>query len=255
MSDDEDIEDEDNNDEEEDEYEDDDGGEDDEGGGHEHAFSFDEETEGVIIAGKAFDISGMLRKDLGEFALHVKKLAEKHGMSITVVPSGDLSDDSGPGPDEDLYSTVLVGFVSDWGGTYAPQMISREKALQAFKNAQNVSDEIWKEIGDKLGEKEREAYNEAPVALHLTCVGPLAAATLAFGVVGKEEGGGPGEFMYGQDMGQEPHEEGIWGLQVAYVQYESPESEEIDLSDEAHAQRVEKLGVDGAAYYLIGRYD
>lgn len=255
MSDDDDVDDE-NLDGDEEEEGDEDGYDDEDGErGADHDFSFDDETQGVLVAGKAFDVSGMLRKDLGAFAAHVLEVGKKNNLAISLTPSTDLSDDSGPGPEEDIYCTVHVGFTPAFGGTYSPDSVSRESCVKAIEEANAVPEEVWKEIGDKLREKERERYDEAAIRLHLTCVGPLAAATLAFGIPGTEDSEGPGEYMYGQDMGQEPHEEGIWGVNVAYVQYESPESEEVDMSDSAHAERMEKLGVDNGGYYLIARYD
>lgn len=253
MSDDEEMEDEELEDDEdggEEEYDDEDGPR-----GASHDFSFDEETQGVLIAGKAFDLSGMLRKDVGAFAAHVLEVGKRHNLAISVTPSGDMSDDSGPGPDDEVYCTLHIGFTAAFGGTYSPDFVSRENCLKAIEEANAVSEEVWKEIGDKLNEKERERYDESVVRLYLTCVGPLTAATLAFGIGGTEDDEGPGEYMYGQDMGQEAHAEGVWGVNVAYVQYESPESEEVDMSDSAHAERVEKLGIDNGGYYLFARYD
>jgi len=93
------------------------------------------------------------------------------------------------------------------------------------------------------------------VALHLTCTGPLAAGTLAFGVTGGRDDAGQGEFHYGQDTNQESHSEGVWGERVGYCQYESPDAVEVDLSDEAHQKRRDAAASPAAGYYLIARYD
>lgn len=252
---------------------DDDGGYDDDGDGEsEHAYSFFEDTEGAIVAGKAFDVGAMLRKDLGTFAAAVDEIAKKHDLKLMVVPSGDLTD-TGPGPDDAVYSVVHVGFLADCGGSYAPEVIIRAQVLAALEKAQNVPAGVWAEIGEKLSENEINAYNDAEIGLHLTCVGPLTAATLAYGVLrnrknddeddvddddadqDEEESADGCKLHYGQNMEQEPHEQGVWGVRVAYVQYESPESEPLDMSDEAHQKRVELCNDPAAHYYIFARYD
>src|SRR5690606_20591838 len=130
---------------------------------------FDEETEGVLIAGKRFDTSGMTRRELGELAKHVEAIGEKSGHRVTVVPSGDLTD-TGPAPDDVAYTAVHVGFEGARGGTYGPDTISREAVFRALERAKDVPDDVWKAIGDKLVGVERERWNDAAVALHFTCV-------------------------------------------------------------------------------------
>ncbi|WP_170229720.1 hypothetical protein [Polyangium fumosum] len=243
-------------DEDTDEFEDE--GEGDEGGDDEaespHEVSFDEDTEGVLVAGKRFSSSRMTRKQIGEFAQHVQAVAEKTGHAVTIVASGDLTD-TGPAPDDTAYTDVHIGFEGGRGGTYGPDTISRDVALHALEKAKAVPAEVWAAIGEKLEGDAREAWDEAAVSMHFTCVGPLAAATLAFGVLGTEDGAGPGEYMHGVDMEQMAHEEGVWGLKVTYVQYESPESEEVDLGEAAHAERVKELGDENARYFILARYD
>ncbi|MDC3962132.1 hypothetical protein [Polyangium jinanense] len=236
---------------EDEEYSDEDGG-DEEPSPHE--VSFDEETEGVLVAGKRFSASGMTRKQLGEFAKHVEAVAAKSGHAVTIVASGDLTD-TGPAPDDTVYTEVHIGLEGGRGGTDGPETISRDVALHVLEKAKAVPDEVWAAIGEKLEGREREAWDEASVSMYFTCVGPLTAATLAFGVLGTEDGEGPGKYMRGVNMEQEAHEEGVWGLKVTYVQYESPESEEVDLGDAAHDERVRELGVEHARYFIIARYD
>jgi len=219
-----------------------------------HEVLFDEETEGVLIAGKRFDTHKMLRRELGAFAQHVEAVAEKSGLRLALVPSGDLTD-TGPSPDDVGYAAVHVGFEGGRGGTYGPDTIARDVTLGALEKAQKVPADVWSAISAGLQGEEKEEFDAAPVALHFTCVGPLAAATLAFGVLGTEDGSGPGEYLVGQDMEQERHAEGVWGRRVAYVQYESPESEEVDLSDAAHEERAKELGVPEARYFILARYD
>jgi|GEM_PF-5128845 len=254
MSDDEDRDDDDEDFDGEDNDDGEDNGDEDDEHRVEHDYSFDEETEGIIVAGKAFDVSGLCRRDIGAFAAHVDAIAEKQGISVKVVPAGDFTD-TGPGPDDEVYSVVHVGILGPRGGTYSPDGISREAALRALESAHGLSPDVWTTIGEKLTGSDRERYDEAEIGLHFTCVGPLAAATLAFGVSGNEDGEGPGEYLHGQDMEQEPHTTGVWGKKIAYVQYEGPESEPLDLTDTAHKAHIEELGNSDAQYYIIARYD
>jgi hypothetical protein len=219
-----------------------------------HEVLFDEDTEGVLIAGKRFSSGGMTRRQLGELAQHVEAIAEKTGHALSLVPSGDLTD-TGPAPDDTVYAEVHIGLEGGRGGTYGPDTIARDVALRALEKAKAIPAEVWAEIGEKLEGREREAWAEATVSMYFTCVGPLSAATLAFGVLGIEDAAGPGEYLRGVDMEQMAHEEGVWGRRVAYVQYESPESEEVDLGEEAHAERLKELGASDARYFILARYD
>jgi hypothetical protein len=221
-----------------------------------HEVGFDEETEAVLVAGRAFDSASMTRRQVGAFARHVEDVAARAGLPIKVVAAGDLTD-TGPSPDDTCYATLHVGLEAGRGGGYGPDEVWRDATLSTLEAARRIPEAIWAEIGEGLTDRPRTAFSEASVALYLTCVGPLAAATLGFGIIGGEDDEGPGEYMYGQDMEQQPHEEGVWGVRVGYVQFESPDSEEVDLSDEAHAARVAELGEHAAraGYYVMARYD
>lgn len=227
---------------------------DDEGGG-EHEVYFDEETEGVIVAGKAFDCGEITRAQIGTFGKRVEGIAAKVGLPIVVVPAGDLTD-TGPSPDENVYSVIHVGIEGGRGGTYSPDRVQRDRVLDALAKAKSIPDSVWTDIAAGLPNREKEACEEAEVGTHLTCVGPLSASHLVYGVWGTEERPGPGTYVRGQDMDQEPHAEGVWGVKVAYTQFEGPESEEVDFSDEAHAARVAELGEGHeGGYWIIARYD
>ncbi|MDI1444148.1 hypothetical protein [Polyangium sp. 6x1] len=243
-------------DEDTDDFEDEDNG-DEEGGDEEespHEVLFDEETEGVLVAGKRISSGGMTRKQLGELAQHVEAIAEKTGQALTVVPAGDNTD-TGPAPDDTIYTKVHIGFEGGRGGTYGPDTIARDMALRALEKAKAIPADVWAAIGEKLEGEERKEWDEAPVSMYFTCVGPLAHATLAFGVLGTQDGEGPGKYMRGVDMEQMPHTEGVWGQKVASAQYEGPESEEVDLGEAAHAERAGELGIPDARYVIMAQYD
>ncbi|APR86176.1 Hypothetical protein A7982_11525 [Minicystis rosea] len=243
MSDDEDFEDEDGGDEE--------GGDDGDGddGG------FDDETAGRLVAGRAFELSGITKRQLVAFRDAVAGIGAKAGLTLVVVPGGDFTD-TGPGMDEGVYGGCAVGLPAGSGGSYEPDVIERERALSQLAKAKDLTDAAWREIAALLPEREGETLRDAETGIQLVCVGPLAAATLAFGIEGSEDDEGkPGTYFTGQDMSQDRFATGVWGVRVGYTQYESPEVEEVDLSDEAHQKRVAELGQDNPAYFLIAQYD
>lgn len=227
-----------------DESDDDDGGDD----------GLDAETEAVLIAGRAIETSELTRSGFDAFAAHVEDVGRRVGVALSVVGGGDLTR-TGPGPTDTLYATIIVGVEIGRGGGDRPDEVSRDAALARLAEVRQVSDATWAEIAASLPGTEKERLEEAQVALHLTCTGPLAAGILAFGVTGTEDAGGPGTFLQGQDTQQEPHRTGVFGLQVGYCQYESPDAVEVDLEEGAHASHVAKVGVPEARYYLIARYD
>jgi hypothetical protein len=224
--------------EDEDDFDDEDGGDD---------------TQAVLVAGRSFSSGDMTRFSFDAFSTHVEEVARKHGVTLSIVGAGDLTE-TGPGPEDSIYATVIVGDVVDEGGSFGPDKISRDRALSILAGVEKIAAAVWSEIGAGLAATEKERFEGARTALHLTCTGPLAAGTLAFGVVGDRKGSGPGKVHWGQDSHQEPHEEGVWGEQVGYCQYEGPDAVVVDLGDEAHRARASSVG-EGADYYLIARYD
>lgn len=227
----------------------------DEDGESENETPFDDETEGRLVAGRCFELGGMTMTELTALKHAVDAIAERTTLALDVVPGGDFTS-TGPGPDEDVHGSCVIGLSAGRGGTYTPDAVEREAALEKLEAAKKIGAEVWKEIAELVSEKARESFRKAKVDLWLACVGPLAAATLVFGVEGDEDASGmPGKYHGGQNMDQEPFDTGVWGLRVTYVQYESPEVERVDLSDKAHARRVEKLGRDDGRYFLVARYD
>jgi hypothetical protein len=216
---------------------------------------FDGDTEGRLIAGRSFEISGMPLSELTALKLAVDAIAARTQLPLEVVPGGDFTS-TGPGPDDEVYSSVAIGLRAGRGGTDEPDTIDRGKALAQLEAARKLDAALWDEIAALVPEKSRERFRDAEIAIALVCVGPLAAATLAFGIEGDKDAAGlPGLFTRGQDMQQESFATGGWGLRAAYAQYEGPEIDAVDLSDEAHAARVKELGRDDGQYFLVAQYD
>ena len=219
------------------------------GGGVKHEVYFDDETAVTIIAGRLVELSGLKRSDLGKLKLGVEALGKAKGLEdFTLVPSGDFSADSGPGPDEDCYSSFVVGILHGSGGTYGPQQLTRERALEKLTRAKAIGDDVWQAVTELLPAERREnALGD--VELYMLPVGPLAYAKVAFGTEGSEEDGGEGEYVVGTHMDQERHESGVWGQLV--VSGEDPEV--LDLSESAHQARL--AAFPGGSYFIISRYD
>lgn len=234
-------------DEDEDGYDDEDGGK--------VATPFDQETQGRLVAGRLLDLGGMTAGALTAFKLAVDALAERTGLPLEVVPGGDFTE-TGPSQDDAVHGDAVIGLPAGRGGPDGPSPLHREPALERLATARGISAAVWEEIAALLPEGRRARLLAEDIDLWLVCVGPLAAATLAFGVEGGEEDEDmPGEFLRGQDMDQEPFDTGVWGLRVEYVQYEGPEAVRVDLSDEAHAANVAELGRSDGGYFIISRYD
>ncbi|MBL8912993.1 MAG: hypothetical protein JNM17_20025 [Archangium sp.] len=214
------------------------------GGSGSHEVGFFDDTEGALVAGRSFEMSGMPRSELGKLKLAVEAL----GKGITVVPAGDLTD-TGPGADEDCWGSGVIGILHGSGGGYGPEPVTREKCLAKLEAAKALGPDVWKSVNDLLPEKNRERFGEEEVHFFLVPVGPLAAAKIAFGKVGVEEDPGQGEFFWGTDMSQEKHQQGVWGVRVC----SGEDPVEVDLSESAHQARV-AAHPDGG-YFLIARYD
>jgi hypothetical protein len=237
------------------ESDDEDGESEDEDDGRGPATAFDDDTEGRLIAGRSIEISGMPMAELTALKHAIDALAVRTKLALDMVPGGDFTS-TGPGPNDEVYSSLALGLAAGRGGSFEPDAIDRGAALAQLAAAKKIDAALWDEITALLPEKSREKFRDAQIELSLVCVGPLAAATLAFGIEGKaEDAGQPGTFHRGQDMEQESFATGVWGLRVAYAQYEGPEIEAVDLSDEAHALRVKELGRDDGAYFLVAQYD
>lgn len=221
-----------------DDYDDFDGG-----GSGAHEVGFFDETEGALIAGRRFETSGIKRADLGKLKLAVEAL----GKGLTVVPAGDLTD-TGPSPDEECWGSGVIGIFHGSGGMDGPVTVTREKCLAKLEAAKALGPEVWKAVADLLPEKNRERFEEE-IQFFLVPVGPLAAAKIVFGKEGSEEDAGQGEYFCGQDMSQERHHFGVWGVRVC----SGEDPVEIDFSESEHQARV-AAHPDGG-YFVIARYD
>jgi hypothetical protein len=218
------------------------------GGSGSHEVGFFDDTEGVLIAGRKGDQNPMKRSELGKFKLAVEALGKSKGLELAVVPCGDLTD-TGPGPDDDCWGSLVVGIFHGSGGTYGPEQVTREQALAKLDAAKKIGDDVWQAIAALMPEGGREGFLENEIALHLVPVGPLAYAMVIFGSEGTEENSGEGEYFRGADMTQEPHSSGVWGQKVA----SGEDPEVIDLSESAHQARVAAFPKGG--YFLIAQYD
>lgn len=213
---------------------------------------FDDVTQGVLVAGRTVDSGEMTRKDIVALLEAAEALGKKHGLGLTVAASGDLSD-TGPGDDEAAHSTIAIGLPFFSGGSDGPEQVSAEVVTAKLNAARAISADVWQALAALLPEDEREPFLEQEVGLDLLCVGPLAAAYFVFGEEGSEEDGGDGEYHHGQDMGQEPHDSGVWGLEVAGCEFEGSDFARVDFSEAAHQARL--AAHPGGQYYLIARYD
>ena len=80
----------------------------------------------------------------------------------------------------------------------------------------NPDDSSFGTAKPKKPRRWREKFREAEIGLALICVGPLAAANLAFGIEGDKDATDlPGKFTRGQDVAQESFATGVWGVRVA----------------------------------------
>lgn len=218
----------------------------DEGGGAgsgSHEVGFFDETEGALVAGRRFEIDGITRAELGKLKVAIEAL----GKGLTLVPAGDLTD-TGPGADEECWGSAIIGILHGTGGGYGPDSVTREKCLEKIATVKALDAATWAAITALLPEKARDRL-EAEVEMFLVPVGPLAAAKIVFGKEGAEEDAGQGEYFWGQDMSQEPHHTGVWGVRVC----SGEDPVEIDLSESAHQARV-AAHPDGN-YFVIARYD
>lgn len=215
-------------------------------------YSFDDETMGVLVAGRYADSGSLTRAEISTLAAAVDALGKQKNLPLELVPSGDLTD-TGPSDDEECYATMAIGLTALRGGSNSPEAIDLDQLLGKLNAAKALGDDVWKELAALLPESSREDFLAQPIGVNMVCVGPLAAAYVAFGTQGTEEDGGDGEYIRGQDMSQEPHQEGVWGQRVAGCEFEGSGHEAVDFSESAHQARL--AAFPGGSYFVIGRYD
>lgn len=211
------------------------------------------ETAGVLVAGRKYDFSDFKRGQVVELCEAIGRIGEETGTGLVAAPADvDLTDDSGPGDDEPAFCSAFIGVLVAEGGVFGPEEVPRDVMLRALETARAIPEDVWSRVN--------EAYTAAggkypgeEIALWLGCIGPLPMAYLAFGAVGAEEDGLEGTFVRGQDMEQSPHENGVFGVEIASCSYDGSSADPIDVGEEAHEKRLAQLP--GGAYHLIARYD
>lgn len=213
----------------------------------------DSETAAVLIAGRKYDFSDFTRGQVIALCEAIGQIGEETGTSLIAAPiDADLTDDSGPGDDENGYCSAVVGILVAEVGAYGPEEVGRDAMLRALESARAVPAEVWEKIDSAYSDAGGK-YEVDPTALWLGCIGPLPMAYLAFGTLGAEGEDKPGKFTRGQDMEQSPHETGVYGVRVASCSYDGSSAGAIDVGDAAHAAR--EAEAPGGAYYLMARYD
>jgi hypothetical protein len=215
--------------------------------------NFDFDTMGVLLAGKIARSGELTRGQIADLATAVQRLGEAEKLPLKMLPSGDLTSDSGPADDETCYCALAFGIEITRGGTDEPDPVPLDGLLSKLNAAKRIPATVWAKLAEMLSENERADFNEQEVGVQLICVGPLSQANLVFGVTGGEEDAGEGEYIGGRNMSQDKHDSGVWGLPVASCEYESAGSTSVDFSEGAHQERL--ASCPKGQYFLIARYD
>jgi hypothetical protein len=130
-----------------------------------------------------------------------------------------------------------------------------------------VKEDVLAPTGDDGAAGATDSHLRANVELWLTSCGPLSASKLVYGVAepreesetaAEEIAAGELRWFCPVDRNQEwQYQQGARGLLVAFAQFSIPEVARIDLSQDAHAARLEKTAPLGGerSYYLLPRYD
>jgi hypothetical protein len=209
-------------------------------------------TRGVLVAGRAYDCSGLTRARVVALCEAVDAIAERSAAPIVAVPADvDLTDEASA-DDEPVYCRVFVGVLVAEGGTFEPLPVTRDAMLAGLHGARSVPGAVWAEVSAAYREAGGQQASEDDLVVRLGCTGGLPEAKLVFGQLGAEDAALGGTFLHGQAQDQRPHEVGVHGLVVAVCSYDVS-ADPIDVGDAAHAARV--AASPKGSYYLIAQHD
>ncbi|QDG49411.1 hypothetical protein FIV42_01255 [Persicimonas caeni] len=216
-----------------------------------------EETTGVVAAGYAVDTGGELTGAQAEEILGaVEQLNEEHGTNIKMIVPGDSATDHAEDPEMALYAfEVIFGvpavMASTWG---CPAEVSVEAVQDAAAEVEEAPEAFWSDLAAKVPLLADYEFDEPEV--YLASFGPLSCAVLAAGVPFPSDDPDEAtyEFFSVQDMNQEWLEEGVDGVEIAYVDFTDIAS--VDLSAEAVGDWLAKVDkLDDPKIYMTLRYD
>jgi hypothetical protein len=166
---------------------------------------------------------------------------------LLCVPSGDLSSTGAVESDDAraylslvLGKPVLSAEADDGGPSRGMSIDELRQAVAAI---------------EKLDIADHGVAFADDIALHAVSAGPLCAGMVAFGKPSRKDAN---ELVRGADMQQEQHDEGVLGVELAFVSYNRSATKRIDLSAAAHDERVSEAaaaGVKNGAYHVVAAYD
>lgn len=236
--------------------------------------AFTSDSEAFLIAGRRL-VTELDTEQFDRLCTAVDRLADDLGQPLVVLPEGDFTETGVPVSDRaGLY--CAVGLLVLRADSYSHETITHDDLTAALDRARSLP---WATIADLVAAGDQWLAED--IALYLTACGPLAGGLVGHGVLVTlreldeltwneddeqnflDDQDGPAattpglDLVRGNMMGQEPHYDAVYGVQVARALYDGSLPVAVDVSAAAHQARLERLGDLAArsAYHLIGHYD
>ena len=146
---------------------------------------------------------------------------------------------------------VETGLADDGPAEFSLRSIRDAEACAATA----ITTEFVQGVADVLDPTSRAELLASRSAVYLAPMGPLASATVVYGVRKAAASACPDGWhrLQGLDRKRMPHRRAAYGAVVARA--DDWEVAECDISDAAHAARVSVVSERKAAYHIVARYD
>ncbi len=219
------------------------------------AMLYEEMTTGAMVAARRIDTGEPLTSaQAQEVQNALARLNEEHGVAVTMFVPGDSVTDHEDDPDMELYTPEL------YFGFSAIEAVADETPCELTLDACRVAKEQLAKVPEAfwtaLGAVEGLPHGGMDADLYLMCYGPLPYAVLAFGVThpSDDKDAVAYKFFSCQNMDQEWLPEGVDGVEIAGVDYDSVVA--VPLSANRLGELARAVGnLESPRLYLTVRYD
>lgn len=246
-------------------------------------FAYTDDTSAYLVAGRR--LTGPFSDNgFDEFCGLLDQLARELDQPLVLLPEGNFGG-SGVAISEAGLLSCALGLVVSRTDTKHIGSVTHQDMIAAVARAEALP---WDKLGELISSSEKDGPRRLDdgMALYATASGPLAGVMVGYGVpvdlrrvvdeddededdwddeddLFFDETTGvasvvPGlRLIQGNLMDQTPQPDAVYGVEVARALYDQPKPIALDISDAAHADRVDKLGELSAqsAYHLIAHYD
>jgi ankyrin repeat protein len=221
--------------------------------------AFRDVTLALLVAGRRVEEASMTRGQVAALCELTHQWAARLHKPLLCAVGDDPRDYNDEGDDAQLYPNVVIGLEIAHAAAddRRPRAVEASHIEAAQRAAEDLPPEFWEAVAAALPSGQREQFLEQEAGVWLVSAGPLAMATLSYGVISEEREALGLVWERGRDSDQRDHTVGALGVSVEGAAYDGESAVAVDMSAATHEGRVAAtagLG-SGCSYLLMAQYD